>query len=206
MSLITESPNPASSNNPRHTVLTDHDIYLFKQGTHFRLYEKLGAHLGERDGVSGTWFSVWAPNAKQVSVIGQFNNWSKEADLLSPIEGGAGIWQRFVAGAGHGDEYKFHITSHHNNYFVDKGDPYAYYWQEPPSTASRIWHLAYQWGDDQWMRDRSRCNAPDAPWAIYEVHLGSWMRMPEHANRFLTYREIAPRLASHVKQMGFTHV
>jgi 1,4-alpha-glucan branching enzyme len=201
MSVFTQSlskPDPG--------IFTDHDTYLFKQGLHFRLYEKLGAHVGQCDGVTGTWFAVWVPNAKQVSVIGQFNNWTKGADLLKPIAGGSGIWQGFVAGTRHGDEYKYHITSHHNNYCVDKGDPFAFYWQAPPGTASRIWKLTYKWGDDQWMHNRSRHNALDAPWAIYEVHLGSWMRMPEHANRMLTYREIAPQLASHVKQMGFTHV
>jgi len=187
-------------------LLTDHDIYLFKQGTHFRLYDKLGSHPLVQDGVAGTRFGVWAPNAAQVCVIGEFNGWDKEAHPLALRDDSSGIWQGFVAGAGHGDAYKYYIVSKHDGFRVDKGDPFAFCWQLPPDTASRIWRLSYDWGDAQWMGGRHAANALDAPFCVYELHLGSWMRVPEEGGRFLSYREIAPRLAAYLKEMGFTHV
>lgn len=186
--------------------LTDHDIYLFKQGTHVRLYDKLGSHPVQQNGVTGTWFAVWAPNAAQVFVIGDFNSWNKQSHPLALRHDDSGIWEGFIADIGHGAAYKYHIVSKHNGFQVDKGDPFAFYWQLAPSTASRIWQLNYSWGDTQWMQDRHTANALDAPVSVYEVHLGSWMRVPEDGNRFLTYREIAPRLAAYVNEMGFTHV
>ena len=191
---------------PDQGLLTEHDIYLFKQGTHFRLYDKLGAQIAEKDGVVGTWFSVWAPNAKQVSVIGELNGWDKQTHPLVARGDESGVWQGFIPGVGHGAEYKYHIVSRHNGFRVDKGDPFAFYWQAPPSTASRVWQLGYEWGDADWMERRHAANTLDAPFSIYEVHLGSWMRVPEEDNRFLTYREMAPRLTEYVKEMGFTHV
>lgn len=186
--------------------LTDHDIYLFKQGTHVRLYDKLGSHPVQQNGVTGTWFAVWAPNAAQVFVIGDFNSWNKQSHPLALRHDDSGIWEGFIADIGHGAAYKYHIVSKHNGFQADKGDPFAFYWQLAPSTASRIWQLNYSWGDTQWMQDRHTANALDAPVSVYEVHLGSWMRVPEDGNRFLTYREIAPRLAAYVNEMGFTHV
>ena len=189
-----------------HGPFTEHDIYLFKQGTHFHLYDKLGAQIAEKDGIAGTWFSVWAPNAEQVSVIGEFNGWDKQAHRLAARSDESGVWQGFIPGVRRGAEYKYHIVSRHNGYRVDKGDPFAFYWQAPPRTASRVWEFEYEWSDADWMERRHAANALNAPHSIYEVHLGSWMRIPEEHNRFLTYREMAPRLAEYVKEMGFTHV
>ncbi len=196
----------SSKTEPVPEHLTDHDIYLFKQGAHVRLYEKLGSHPIQQDGVAGTWFAVWAPNAARVFVIGEFNGWNKQSHPLALRNDDSGIWQGFIADVGHGAAYKYHIVSKHDGFQVDKGDPFAFYWQLAPSTASRIWQLNYDWGDAQWMQDRHTANALDAPFSLYELHLGSWMRVPEEGNRFLSYREIAPRLAAYVKEMGFTHV
>lgn len=186
--------------------LTDHDIYLFKQGNHFRLYNKLGSHLTTLEGVQGTYFAVWAPNAEYVSVIGDFNGWNRESHPLKIREDESGIWEGFIAGIGPGTLYKYHIISRYNFYRVDKGDPFAFRWETPPKTASMVWDLTYEWADKNWMENRYKANALEAPWAIYEVHLGSWRRVPEEGNRFLTYREIAPYLADYVREMGFTHV
>jgi 1,4-alpha-glucan branching enzyme len=186
--------------------LTDHDIYLFKEGSHFHLYHKLGSHLLSVDGIEGASFAVWAPNAQSVSVIGDFNGWDKDAHPLNVRWDGSGVWEGFIPGISHGMNYKYHIHSHHNDYRVDKGDPFAFSWECPPKTASRVWDLRYEWGDDQWMKSRHSVNTLDRPFSIYEVHLGSWRRVPEEGNRFLTYREMASYLADYVKQMGFTHV
>lgn len=187
-------------------LLTEHDIYLFKEGNHFSLYNKLGAHILEVDGVHGTHFGVWAPNARQVSVIGDFNGWNREAHPLQVREDGSGIWQGFVPGVGAGSLYKYHIHSNVNDYRVDKGDPFAFLWEEPPKTASIVHALDYAWNDQDWMAQRAERNANDKPISIYEVHLGSWRRVPEEGNRSLTYREMAHELAAYVTEMGFTHV
>ena len=185
--------------------LTDDDLYLFNEGSHFRLYEKLGAHLMTLDGVEGTHFSVWAPNAEQVYVIGDFNGWDKSSHPLRP-RGQSGIWEGFIPGVGQGANYKYHVVSRYRGYRVDKADPFAFYDEVPPRTGSVVWDLKYTWGDQEWIGKRGRANALDAPMAIYEVHLGSWMRAPEDGARPLTYRELAPKLADYVKRMGFTHV
>jgi 1,4-alpha-glucan branching enzyme len=187
------------------TLLTEDDLYLFNEGSHFRLYEKLGAHLLNVDGQPGAYFAVWAPDAEQVFVIGDFNRWHKTSHRLRP-RGQSGIWEGFIPGLGKGDIYKYHIASRYMGYKVNKADPFAYYYEAPPRTASIVWDLDYIWGDREWMKKRRQHNALDAPIAIYEVHLGSWRRVPEENNRFLTYREVAPRLAEYVKGMGFTHV
>ncbi len=187
------------------TRLTKDDLYLFNQGSHFRLYEKLGAHLMTVDGVEGTCFSVWAPNAEQVFVIGEFNQWDKSSHPLHPVEH-SGIWGGFIPGVGGGTTYKYHIISRFDKYQVDKADPFAFYAEVPPRTGSIVCDLGYTWGDREWMKNRGRHNALDAPIAIYEVHLGSWMRVPEEGARPFTYRELAPRLAEYVQHMGFTHV
>jgi 1,4-alpha-glucan branching enzyme len=188
------------------SLITDHDIYLFKQGSHFTLYEKLGCHMTVLDGVPGASFAVWAPNAASVSVIGDFNHWNKESNPLEVRMDGSGVWEGFVPGIEQGAAYKFHILSDHNEYRVDKGDPFAFFWEPPPLTASRVWGLGYEWKDREWMERRRKANSLDSPFSIYEMHLGSWQRVPEEGDRFLTYRELAPRLANYVKETGFTHV
>ena len=188
------------------SLLTDHDIYLYKEGNHFRLYEKLGAHIVERDGVRGTHFAVWAPNAATVSVVGDFNRWDPQRHPLTARRDGSGIWEGFMPRIGKGTVYKYHIVSSHNNYTVDKGDPFAFFWELPPHTASVVWDMDYDWGDDRWRQTQAQHNSLNAPVSIYEVHLGSWRRDPNDPSRLLSYNEIAPQLAKYVKDMGFTHV
>jgi 1,4-alpha-glucan branching enzyme len=191
---------------PGISLLTDHDIYLFKEGNHFSLYDKLGAHLAVHNDVKGTLFAVWAPEAERVSVIGEFNAWNMDRHLLSVRWDGSGIWEGFIPGIEAGAVYKYHIISRHAGYRADKGDPFAFSWESPPRTASIVCDLAYQWKDEAWMKDRHRANALNAPFSVYEVHLGSWRRSVERNNGFLTYREMAESLADYVNEMGFTHV
>jgi 1,4-alpha-glucan branching enzyme len=186
--------------------MTGHDLYLFREGTHSRLYEKLGAHLTEADGRVATRFSVWAPNAQSVCVIGDFNGWDPSAHPMSQAGDSSGIWQATVPDAKHGSVYKFHIVSNDGNFRVDKADPYATRSELAPRTGSVVWDLEYQWSDAEWMRSRKKANALDAPCSAYEVHLGSWRRDPADLSRLLSYREIAPLLAEYCKRMGFTHV
>jgi 1,4-alpha-glucan branching enzyme len=169
------------------------------------MYDKLGAHIVEVAGVHGAGFGVWAPAAREVSVIGDFNGWNNQANVLNP-RGSSGIWEGFIPGLEKGALYKFHIVSHHHGYRVDKADPFGILHEKPPRTASVVWDLNYQWGDQQWMEQRYQRNSLQAAQAVYEVHLGSWMRVPEEHNRPLTYRELAPRLAEYAARMGFTHV
>jgi 1,4-alpha-glucan branching enzyme len=185
--------------------ITDQDLYLFNEGTHYRLYEKLGAHPGTDGEREGTWFAVWAPNAEQVSVIGDWNGWDKRADLMA-VRSSSGVWEAFVPGVTPGMRYKFHVVSRYRGYRADKADPFAFHAEMPPLRASMVWDLEYDWWDDDWMLARRDRQDLTAPVSIYEVHLGSWRRVPEEGNRFLTYREIAPLLAEHVKRLGFTHV
>jgi 1,4-alpha-glucan branching enzyme len=186
--------------------LTEHDVYFFKEGSHDRLYDKLGAHLVEKDGVQGTHFAVWAPNAKNVSVIGDFNKWTAKAHPLKVREDGSGIWEGFIPEISKGAAYKYHIESRHKNYRVDKGDPLAFCWEMPPKTASTVWDLSYEWGDTEWMKNRKTASGLTAPLSIYEVHLGSWRRVPKDGNRSLNYRELAHRLVEYVQEMGFTQL
>jgi len=186
--------------------LTALDIYLFGEGTHHRMWEKMGAHPGIKDGEQGTYFRVWAPNARQVSVIGDFNNWDRQA-LPMTSTGSSGIWECFAAGVGGGVLYKYFIESQWNGYCVEKADPYAFASELRPCTASRVWDLSqYEWRDAAWMRTRRGRMLHQEAMSIYEVHLGSWMRCPEENNRWLTYRDLAGRLVEYVRQMGFTHV
>ncbi len=188
------------------TRLTEQDIYLFKEGSHYNLYDKLGSHPMEHQGLKGVCFAVWAPNAKRVSVIGDFNGWNRDEHELAVRWDGSGIWEGFIPGLKPGAIYKYHIISNSNGHQVDKGDPFAFAWELSPRTASQHWQLDYTWSDQAWMRKRGAHNALDAPIAVYEVHLGSWRRDPGNPERFLSYREIAPMLADYVKEMGFTHV
>ncbi len=191
---------------PTAGAVTDHDVYLFKQGTHAKLYEKLGAHLQERGGRQGTAFAVWAPNARHVSVVGEFNSWDPHSSPMAARRDHSGIWEVFIPDVRLGAVYKYHIVSNHNGYTVDKADPFAVHAETPPRTASIVWDLGYEWEDGEWMAGRHRANSLDAPMSVYEVHLGSWRRVPEEENRPLTYRELADTLPAYVREMEYTHV
>jgi 1,4-alpha-glucan branching enzyme len=198
-----DQPPPAIGRAP--TLLSDDDLYLFNEGSHFRLYEHLGAHPMTVDGVAGTHFAVWAPAARSVHVMGDFGGWKKTGHPLASRDS-SGIWEGFVPRVGRGSLYKYHIVSNHNGHVADKADPFAFYCEVPPRTGSVVWDLEYEWGDRAWMSRRGERNSLHAPVSIYEVHLGSWRRVPEEGNRPLTYREIAPQLAEYVQRLGFTHV
>ena len=188
------------------SLFTEHDIYLFREGNHFRLYEKMGSHVVTHKNQKGTYFAVWAPNAESVSVIGNFNHWSNQSHRLFPRQDQSGIWEGFIPGVGHGELYKYHIHSRFNDYRVDKADPFGRFWELSPRTASVIWDTGYEWNDHDWMNGRHRQNSLDAPWSVYEIHTGSFMRVPEEANRSLSYRELAEKLVDYLKKMNFTHV
>jgi 1,4-alpha-glucan branching enzyme len=186
-------------------ALSELDRYLFSEGTYYRAYEKLGAHLTESDGRRGVQFAVWAPNAKFVSIIGDFNDWNPSASIMRPSQ--AGVWEGFVPDIGQGAIYKYHLESRLGDYRVDKADPYAFAAEIRPQTASRVWNLGtYAWQDESWMASRAKNNSLDSPMSVYEVHLGSWKRVPAEGNRWLTYRELSPLLADYVHDTGFTHV
>jgi 1,4-alpha-glucan branching enzyme len=186
-------------------LLTDEDIYLFNEGNHFRLYDRLGSHVIATGESSGTYFAVWAPDAEQVFVIGDFNGWNKENHFLSP-RGQSGIWEGFFSGIGKGALYKYHVASRFQGYRADKADPLSIFNEIPPRTASIVWDLDYAWGDGDWMANRHRLNRLDQPIAIYEMHLGSWRRVYHEGNRSLSYRELAPQLADYLERLGYTHV
>lgn len=201
---------PASSTTQRPSVdysfslLTDDDLYLFNEGSHVKLYEKLGSHLVTVRGVRGTYFAVWAPDAEQVFVTGDFNEWGKVPHVLA-ARGQSGIWEGFIPGVGKGAVYKYHIVSRYDSYRVNKMDPFAVHHESPPKTASIVWDLDHQWKDSDWMASRAAKNSLHGPVSVYEVHLGSWMRAPE-GNSPLTYKDIGPRLAEYAAKMGYTHV
>jgi 1,4-alpha-glucan branching enzyme len=187
------------------TLLNSDDLFLFNEGTHNRMYEKLGAHPGAVDGESGTFFGVWAPSARQVTVIGDFNGWNPGSHPMHS-RGSSGVWECFIPGVGKGTHYKYHVVSQQHGHVIDKTDPFGFRHEKPPRTASEVWDLDYQWSDQTWMQGRKGRNSLQAPISIYEMHLGSWMRVPEEHGRSLSYREIAPRLADHLHRMNFTHV
>jgi 1,4-alpha-glucan branching enzyme len=182
-------------------LLTDQDIYLFREGTHAGLYRNLGCHL--EGGAGGAHFAVWAPNAKAVHVVGDWNGWKKGADVLHPRWDHSGIWEGDVAAVARGHAYKFAIANAEGR-LEERADPFAFHGEAPPRTASRAWTLEYDWGDASWMSSRKRANAHDAPWSIYELHLVSWRR--HHHGELPTYRDIAAPLAEYARRMGFTHV
>jgi len=188
-----------------YSLFTDFDIELFKAGKHYKLYEKMGAHSVNVDGVDGTYFAVWAPSAKLVYVVGDFNYWSEGEHKLHVRWDGSGIWEGFIPGVKKGDNYKYKIHSTHNYVVTEKADPYARRAEHPPKTASEVWHDDYHWNDKSWMKNRHKSNSLEAPISVYEVHLGSWKRKVEE-NRFLSYIELAETLVEYVKEMNFTHV
>ncbi|HET7786609.1 MAG TPA: 1,4-alpha-glucan branching enzyme, partial [Myxococcales bacterium] len=182
------------------SLLSDDDLHLFNEGSHLRLYDHLGAHLRE----GGAQFAVWAPNARTINLVGDWNGWNKHQDALQP-RGSSGIWEGFVRGVGKGTKYKFHIEGP-GGYRVDKADPLAFHAETPPRTASIIWDLDYEWRDGRWMKERGRRSGLEAPISIYELHLGSWRRVPGAGNRPLSYRELAKPLCEYLNRLGFTHV
>ena len=186
------------------SLFTDFDINLFKAGKHFRLYEKLGSKLLEHDGQSGVYFAVWAPNASEVTVAGSFNLWSKENHKLNQRWDDSGIWEGFIPDLKQGDLYKYVIRTHSGE-IIEKADPFARSAEVPPKTASVVWGLDYKWKDKDWMKNRAANNKHDAPFSVYEVHIGSW-RKKNNATESLSYKELANELVSYVKEMGFTHV
>jgi 1,4-alpha-glucan branching enzyme len=181
------------------------DLHLFNEGSHLRLYETLGAHPVTLDGEAGVFFAVWAPNAEAVHVMGDFNGWSRSAHPLRP-RASSGIWEGFIPAVPRGSIYKYFIASRHRGYRVEKADPFGLYHEVPPRTGSVVWDLEYEWRDAEWMASRHARNSGRAPMSIYEMHLGSWMRIPADGNRSLHYTEMATRLADYVEQTGFTHV
>lgn len=186
-------------------TLSEFDLYLIAEGTYHRACEKLGVHLTQSAGCRGVQFAVWAPNAKAVSVIGDFNNWNPETAVMRPSS--ADVWECFVPDIGQGDVYKYHVESSYGDYSVDKADPYGFASEIRPHTASRVWSLeTYSWHDGSWMASRAKRNSLESPISIYEVHPGSWRRVPEGWNRWLTHREMAPLLADYVRDAGFTHI
>lgn len=193
------------ASNRELSQLTDLDLHLFHEGSHNRLYQKFGAHTGSIDGRPGTLFAVWAPNAERVSIVGDFNDWKANRHPLQ-VRNDSGVWEGFIPGVGEGAAYKYSIGSRYKRYRVDKADPFSFHNEVPPRTASIVRGLEYAWGDSDWMASRGGRNSLRAPMSIYEVHLGSWMRVSGEDNRPLTYREITPHLGDYVQRMGFTHV
>lgn len=188
-----------------YSLFTEFDINLFKAGRHYKLYEKFGAHILSVDGVEGTYFAVWAPTAKQVSVIGDFNYWNDTEHILNVRWDSSGIWEGFIPHVKKGMAYKYKIYSSNNNYISEKADPYARRCEHPPKTASIVWDDNYKWKDKKWLNVRKDKNALNEPFSVYEVHLGSWKKKVEE-NRFLSYTEMADELVNYVKDMNFTHV
>ena len=203
--MTNTNPALAPSSHRETGLLSEQDLYLFNEGRHYRAYEKLGSHLTSVSGQPGACFSVWAPNAREVTVIGSFNGWDHRSHPLHAC-GSSGIWEGFIPGVTKGSLYKFHIVSRHHGHVVDKADPFGLWHEKPPRTGSVVWDLEYQWADHDWMQNRQARNSLHAPVSIYEVHLGSWMRVPEEHSRPLTYREMAPRLADYAQRLQFTHV
>lgn len=196
---------PQASNETSFSLFTDFDIHLFKSGKHYRLYEKLGAHLVTVEGKKGTYFAVWAPNAKVVSVIGNFNHWNNSEHKLHPRWDESGIWEGFLEGVGKGEAYKYAIQSNSGEY-LEKADPFALYAELAPKTASIIWETDYAWKDSAWLKERKKSEGKVKPYAVYEIHFGSWRRKMEEGNRSLTYVEMAKELVAYIQDIGFTHV
>ena len=201
------SESESASPMVRHdfSLLSDYDLHLFNEGAHTRLYEKFGAHPAAVDGERGTYFAVWAPDAETVHVVGDFNHWNNVSHPLRS-RSASGVWEGFIAGISPRTIYKYHVASRYHGYRADKADPFAFFCELPPKTASMVWDLEYAWEDGEWLKLRHRNNSLNSPISIYEMHLGSWMRVPEENNRPLTYRELADKLPEYLNRMGFTHV
>jgi len=190
---------------PEKPLLREGDADAFLQGRNYRAYKTLGAHFCDAGGKAGVHFAVWAPNASLVQVMGDFNSWSKDGQAVN-LKSRSGIWHGFVPGVKQGMRYKYHVISNGQNHASDKADPFAFHTEAPPRTASVVWDLNHRWGDRAWLRQRRRRNAAESPVSVYEMHPGSWRRVCEEGNRWLSYRELAPRLADYLQRMGFTHV
>ncbi len=189
-------------------LLTEFDLHLFSEGNHFQLYDKLGAHLVVHEDVSGVHFTVWAPSSERVSVIGDFNQWDGRRHPMRP-RGATGLWEIFIPGLVQGDLYKYEIKTRYKGYTAIKSDPFGFLSELRPKTASVVWDLdRYRWNDAEWMASRKERQRLDAPICVYEVHLGSWQRVPDKdlGHRWLTYRELAEKLVPYVKKMGYTHI
>ena len=207
-------PQHPEENQDIPSLFSDFDLYLFGQGKNYRIYDKMGAHPRVVNGVSGVNFAVWAPSARSISVIGDFNAWDRNADLMHLRHNDLGVWECFVPNISVGTLYKYAIYSRYNNYSVDKTDPYGFAAELRPQTASIVTDIHhYTWQDNPWMQRREKLQRVSSPVSIYEVHLGSWRHVPERhqegateEDRYMTYRELAPALATYVKDMGFhTH-
>ncbi len=188
-----------------HSLFTEFDIALFREGRHFRLYEKLGSHLLEVESQKGVYFAVWAPDAQAVSVIGNFNGWNRHEHALNARWDESGIWEGFIPDLGKGELYKYAIVAKSGE-ILEKGDPYAPFWEVPPKTASIVWQSDYQWTDLKWLQKRKKKSKVAQPVSVYELHIGSWMKVHEEHNRSLSYKELVERLIPYIKQTGFTHV
>jgi len=193
-----------NSNSVPHSLFTDFDINLFKAGKHFRLYKKMGSHICTVDGQTGVYFAVWAPNAKNVNLIGDFNYWNKHTHNLYPRWDESGIWEAFIPHLEKGAIYKYSIETK-NGEFLEKADPFAFFCELPPKTASIVWEHDYKWKDKKWMANRVANNHHEAPMSVYEVHLGSWMKK-NNATESLSYKELAKDLVGYTLEMGFTHI
>ncbi len=189
------------------TLFTDFDVLLFKSGKHYRLYEKLGSHIVENEGVKGVYFAVWAPNASKISVIGSFNGWNSQSHPLNQRWDGTGIWEGFIANIGKGELYKYHITNQHSGEVLQKSDPFALHWETPPNTSSVVWEMDYEWKDSEWLQKRQEKTEQQLaqPYSVYEMHMGSWRRYPDN-NISFSYRDLGDQLPAYLKEMGFTHV
>ncbi len=195
------------------SLLTEYDIHLFREGSHYALHEKLGAHFMEHDGTLGVYFAVWAPNAEYVSVIGDFNGWNRGEHSMKARWDGSGIWEAFLPGLSRGETYKYFIKSQFNNFEVEKGDPFAYHWETPPQTASKVWDLDYAWNDQEWVQNRQERGLDPQPVSVYELHVGSWRRTSgddgqsqSGKTRMMSYREMADEMPGYLSWMGYTHV
>jgi len=203
--LASRNINMQSNTINSFSLFSDFDIQLFQAGKHYNLYNKFGSHTVNNKDVKGTYFAVWAPNAKYVSVIGNFNSWTRESHPMYARTDNSGIWELFIPTLGVGEYYKYFIESLYGEYQVEKSDPYAFYCETSPHTASVLWDLDFKWTDKSWLKKRDKENPLSGPISIYELHLGSWKRIPEE-DRFMTYRELAKDIPEYCQAMGFTHV
>ncbi|NEU08595.1 1,4-alpha-glucan branching protein GlgB [Flavihumibacter sp. R14] len=203
--LIPKPEIKEASTDEFYSRFTDFDINLFKAGKHYKLYEKMGSHVVEHGGVTGTYFAVWAPNAKSISIMGNFNGWDRSSVPMHARWDGSGIWETFVPAVGNGEVYKYFIRSNSGEE-LEKGDPFALRWEEAPSTASIVWDTWYEWRDKDWMETRHQKNGLNQPTSVYEMHFGSWARSLESPEEFLSYRDMAKRLVPYLLEMEFTHV